>query len=83
MDEPCASLDPAAARVIEGMIREFGEEGVTVVMTTHDLAQARRLAEDVAFLHRGRLVESGEAARFFAEPKSAEARAFLAGELVW
>ena len=59
MDEPCASLDPAAARVIEGMIRAFGAEGMTVVMTTHDLAQARRLAEDVVFLHRGRLIESG------------------------
>ena len=79
MDEPCASLDPGGGAGDRGMIRAFGAEGMTVVMTTHDLAQARRLAEDVVFLHRGRLIESGAAAEFFAAPRSAEARAFLGG----
>ena len=65
------------------MIAALGADGITVVMTTHDLGQARRLAEDVAFLHRGRLVEAGPAAAFFAGPRSPEARAFLAGELLW
>jgi tungstate transport system ATP-binding protein len=83
LDEPTSQLDPAASRLIEAMIRALGEEGMTVVMTTHDLGQARRLAEDVAFLHRGRLIESGPAEPFFAAPASAEARAFLAGELLW
>jgi tungstate transport system ATP-binding protein len=83
LDEPCSQLDPGASRTIEAMIAGLGAEGITVVMTTHDLAQARRLAEDVAFLHRGRLLESGAAEAFFAEPASAEARAFLAGELLW
>ena len=65
------------------MIGEFSREGMTIVMTTHDLGQARRLAEDIVFLDRGRLVESGPAESFFREPASEEARAFLAGNLLW
>jgi tungstate transport system ATP-binding protein len=83
LDEPCSQLDPGATRSIEALIRELGAEGMTVVMTTHDLGQAHRLAEEVAFLHRGRLLETGPADAFFANPTSAEARAFLAGELLW
>lgn len=83
LDEPTSSLDPGATRAIEAMIAAFAAEGMTIVMTTHDLGQARRLAEDIAFLHRGRLVEAGPAAAFFDRPASPEARAFLAGELLW
>ena len=83
LDEPCAALDPSATRIIEAMVGAFSEEGITIVMTTHDLGQARRLAQDVAFLHRGRLVEHGPAEVFFANPQSGEARAFLAGDLLW
>lgn len=83
LDEPTSQLDPAATRAIEATIAVFRAEGVTVVMSTHDLGQARRLADDVAFLHRGRLVEAGPAAAFFAGPAREEARAFLAGDLVW
>jgi tungstate transport system ATP-binding protein len=83
LDEPCAQLDPAATARIEAMVRGIAEDGTTIVMTTHDLAQARRLAEDVAFLHGGRLLETGPADAFFARPQSAEARAFLKGELLW
>ena len=83
LDEPCAALDPSATRIIEAMIAGFAADGITVVMTTHLLAQAHRLAEDVAFLHRGRLVERGPAATFFDAPASREARAFLAGDLIW
>ena len=82
LDEPSSQLDPASTRMIEEMIAGFSADGMTVVMTTHDLGQARRLAEDVAFLHRGRLVEASDAAQFFAHPASAEARSFLAGELI-
>jgi tungstate transport system ATP-binding protein len=83
MDEPSSSLDPSATRVIEEMIEAFSVEGITIVMTTHDLGQARRLAQDVAFLHRGRLVAHQAAADFFAGPEAPEARAFLAGDLIW
>jgi tungstate transport system ATP-binding protein len=52
-------------------------------MTTHDLGQARRLADEIVFLHKGRVVERSPAHSFFSAPASAEARAFLAGELLW
>lgn len=83
LDEPCSALDPSATRAIEAMIEAFSIEGITIVMTTHNLGQARRMAQDVAFLHRGRLIEHQAAATFFAGPESAEARAFLAGDLIW
>jgi tungstate transport system ATP-binding protein len=83
LDEPSSALDPSATRIIEEMIASFAAEGIAIVMTTHNLGQARRLAEDVAFLHRGRLIEHGPAARFFAGPDAPEPRAFLAGDLIW
>lgn len=83
LDEPSSALDPSATRTIEAMIEAFSAAGITIVMTTHDLGQARRLAQDVAFLHRGRLIEHAPAAHFFNGPKAPEARAFLAGDLIW
>ena len=81
LDEPTANLDPAATRAIEAMVREIGAQGCKIVMTTHDLGQARRLAEAVVFLHQGRIAEAGPAEAFFANPAAPAARAFLAGEL--
>lgn len=83
LDEPTASLDPAATRMVEDIIRTIHAQGTKVVMTTHDLGQARRLAGDILFLHRGRLVERASADRFFAGPQSAEATDFIAGRLSW
>ena len=83
LDEPTSALDPSATKIIEELIQDFTADGVTVVMTTHDLGQARRLADRVMFLHRGRLLEHTEAKDFFAEPRSVEARAFLNGDLLW
>lgn len=83
LDEPTSQLDPAATRQIEELLSGLVAEGITVMMSTHDLGQARRLAGRVLFLHRGRLVEDAPAKDFFAGPHSAEARAFLAGELLW
>lgn len=83
LDEPTSQLDPAATRQIEDLLSGLVAEGITVMMSTHDLGQARRLADRVLFLHRGRLVEDALARDFFAGPQSAEARAFLAGELLW
>jgi len=83
LDEPCASLDPAATRAVEEIIATLAARGTKIVMTTHDLAQARRLAGDVVFLHRGRVLEQTSAEAFFQEPSTEIARAFLRGELVW
>jgi tungstate transport system ATP-binding protein len=83
LDEPTASLDPAATRTVEEIIDGFHRAGTKIVMTTHDLGQARRLADEIIFLHQGRLIERAAAADFFREPRTAEARAFLAGDLLW
>jgi tungstate transport system ATP-binding protein len=83
LDEPTANLDPAATRAVETIIAAIHTAGTKIVMTTHDLAQARRLADDIVFLHRGRLVEQAPAGEFFAGPRSREAAAFLAGSLYW
>ena len=82
LDEPTASLDPAATKAIEELIRSVSASGVKVVMATHDLGEARRLAGDVVLLHRGAIVETAPADRFFKGPATTEARAFLAGELL-
>ena len=83
LDEPSAALDPGATGAIEEMIQAFHQEGLTIVMTTHNLGQARRLADDVIFLHHGRLLEHTPAEEFFTQPRSQAAAAFLKGELLW
>jgi tungstate transport system ATP-binding protein len=82
LDEPTASLDPAATKAIEDIVRAVSSRSIKVVMSTHDLGQARRLAGDIVLMHRGRVVESGPAAEFFAQPRTPEARRFIAGELL-
>lgn len=83
LDEPTASLDPAATRAVEAVIAAFDIAGTKIIMTTHDLAQARRLADEVLFLHKGRLLEHAPARAFFELPRTPEGRAYVAGELVW
>jgi tungstate transport system ATP-binding protein len=80
LDEPTASLDPAAARSVEQIVADIHARGTTIVMTTHNLVQAKRLADDILFLHAGRVTERTPAAEFFAAPRSPEAAAFLEGE---
>ena len=82
LDEPTASLDPAATKAVEELIAHVAGLGVKVVFATHDLGQARRVAGDIAFLARGRVVERAPANRFFATPATADAAAFVRGELV-
>lgn len=82
LDEPTASLDPYATKAIEDIVHAVSARGVKVVMSTHDLGQAKRLAGDVVFLHRGRLIENTSAAEFFTRPRTEEARKFIAGELL-
>jgi tungstate transport system ATP-binding protein len=83
LDEPTASLDPGAAHEIEREIGAIHAAGTRIVMTTHHLGLARRVADEILFLHDGRLVEQAPAERFFVDPRSNEARQFLEGELPW
>jgi len=83
LDEPTASLDPTATREIEAVIRAFDASGTKIVMATHNLGQARRLGDEVIYLHQGRVVERAPVDRFFVQPSTPEAAAFIKGELPW
>lgn len=83
LDEPTSALDPAATHDVETSIDAFRAGGIKILMTTHDLGQARRLADEVVLLAQGSLVEHAPAATFFRQPATACAAAFLAGELVF
>jgi tungstate transport system ATP-binding protein len=83
LDEPTSQLDPGATRRVEEMLAALADEGTTLVMSTHDLGQARRLARRVLFLNAGRIVEDAPAETFFTSPATHETRAFLAGDLLW
>ena len=83
LDEPTSSLDPAAIHAVEEVIRIFRDHGTKIVMTTHDMGQARRLADEVLFLHHGHLLERTPASEFFHCPRTPEAQAFIGGELLW
>ncbi len=82
LDEPTASLDPAATKALEDVIRAVAARGIKVVMSTHDLGEARRLAGEIVLLHRGRVIETAPAASFFTSPRTNEAKKFIAGELL-
>jgi tungstate transport system ATP-binding protein len=84
LDEPTANLDPAHVLRIERIIRSRREEaGVTTVIVTHNLPQARRLADRIALLLDGRLIETAEPARFFDRPQDPRTSAFVRGDIVW
>ncbi|GAB4290925.1 MAG: ATP-binding cassette domain-containing protein [Roseovarius sp.] len=83
LDEPTASLDPASVHAIETIIGRVRDRGTRLILVTHDIGQARRLADEVVFLHRGKVAEHAPASAFFAQPRSAAARDYLAGRLVF
>jgi len=83
LDEPTANLDPGAAREIETVIKAFDAAGTKIVMATHNLGQARRLGDEVIYLQGGRVMERAPIEQFFARPATAEAAAFMKGELPW
>jgi tungstate transport system ATP-binding protein len=82
MDEPTASLDPSSTVMIEDIVHELARSSTKIFYVTHDVAQARRLADDVMFMHRGQLLEYAPANEFFESPGSEEARRYLAGQII-
>ncbi len=82
LDEPTSALDPSATQAIERMILRASDRGVRIVMVTHDVGQARRLAADIVMMHGGRVVEHGVAAQVLDQPESSATKRFLAGGLV-
>lgn len=81
LDEPTANLDPAATREVESAIVKIGAAGTKIIMVTHDLGEAKRLADEIIFIHQGRVLERAGAEQFFSGPSSREAAAFISGEL--
>jgi tungstate transport system ATP-binding protein len=82
LDEPCSSLDGRAMREIEEILSEVAASGIRIVMSTHDMGQARRLADEVIFILHGKIHEFAAAKDFFTEPSTIQARAFLKGDIV-
>lgn len=82
LDEPTASLDPASVLAIERIVSDARNRGVRIIFVTHDVGQARRMADDVVFMHRGRVAEHSRADDFFPDPQSSAARDFLNGRIV-
>ena len=83
LDEPCASIDPYTTSEIEKILMKMNHRrGTTMIMVTHNLAQARRLADDVILLKKGKLVECCGAERFFVHPENEETKKFVEGELL-
>jgi len=82
LDEPTASLDPQATHAIEDLIQRSHDRGTKIVMVTHDMGQARRIADEIVFMSKGRVAEITPAESFFSRPQSEEARAYLIGRLI-
>ena len=81
LDEPTANLDPASTQDIENIINAIHASGTKIIMTTHNLGQARRLGDEILFISNGRLMEHTPIDRFFRQPASAEAAVFIRGEM--
>ena len=81
LDEPTASLDPAATAAIERIALASAGAGTKIILVTHDAGQARRLATDIIFLHAGHAVEHTHAVEFFDQPATLFARDYLAGRI--
>ena len=82
LDEPTASLDPASIVAIEDIVSLARDNGTRIIFVTHDIGQARRMADDVVFLHRGKLMEHCPARRFFDRPETQAARDYLNGKII-
>jgi tungstate transport system ATP-binding protein len=84
LDEPTANLDPYNVGLIETIVQRINaEHGTTLVLVTHNVFQAKRLATQVAFLLEGKVIEAAEAGRFFAAPQDPRTSAFVRGEMVY
>lgn len=82
LDEPTAELDPSGTAAIEQLIATIAEQGTKIIMTTHDLGQAHRLAYDILFLHQGKVIEYNLVEEFFTQPKTKLAKNFIKGKLL-
>ena len=78
MDEPCAALDPIATLKIEDLMEDLKKD-LTIVIVTHNMQQATRIADNTAFMYMGRLVEYGQTSQIFTNPGEKELEAYSTG----
>ncbi len=82
LDEPTANLDPFSLKLIEDIILEENEKGTCIILTTHDMAQAKRLAKNIIFMNKGKVIEQTDADIFFKKPKTTQASKYIHGEIL-
>ena len=82
LDEPTANLDPYSLNLIEEIILDENKKGKTIILTTHDMGQAKRLAKEILFFNKGKLLEQTKAINFFTKPKTKEAQSYINGKIL-
>ena len=82
LDEPTANLDPYSLNLIEEIILDENKKGKTIILTTHDMGQAKRLAKEILFFNKGKLLEQTKAINFFKKPKTKEAQSYINGKIL-
>ena len=83
LDEPTANLDPYSLKLIEDSILQENKNGTTIILTTHDMSQAKRLASNIIFINKGKIIEHNSSKEFFIKPKSTEAKKYINGEILF
>ena len=82
LDEPTANLDPASIYVIEEIVKNAGRCGVKIIFITHDISQAKRIGDDIIFIHKGKILEYKKTAALFKNPKCPETKAYIQGKII-
>ena len=82
LDEPTANLDPYSLNLIEEIILDENKKGKTIILTTHDMGQAKRLAKEILFFNKGKLLEQTKSINFFKKPKTKEAKSYINGKIL-
>lgn len=82
LDEPTANLDPSSIHLIEQIIKDANNAGVKIIFITHDINQAKRIADDIIFIHRGKVLEHTNTKTFFKKPQTVETASYLDGKII-
>ena len=82
LDEPCSNLDPYFTKIIEDILKQAKKDGMKIILVTHDLNQAKRLSDDIIFIHEGNIYEHTQRKEFFIKPLSQQAKDYIEGRLI-
>ena len=82
LDEPCSNVDPHFTKIIEDILKQAKKDGMKIILVTHDLNQAKRLSDDIIFIHKGNIYEHTQRKEFFIKPLSQQAKDYIKGRLI-